>query len=302
MKNLERWHYPATVPEALELLSEGEGRVKLIGGGTALAESRSPDIEALVDYTRIEALRHVTVTADGRCTLGAAVTAQDLTVSDRLPPLVANVLGKAAGTISHRMHRNVITLGGNIVQLYAWSDLPVALVALDATYEVESVRTGSRRLAARALTDQHPAKVLAFHEMLTRVEIPAPSVRSAGTFIKFARTETDYALVTGAARVDLDGRGRIADCRLVLSGAFPRPVRLDDLEAEVRGERPGEALAMSVADKVKDRVQVVRDFRAGVSYRTELCAVAVKRGLLECFEQLSAERTKGAASEGGGGA
>ncbi len=216
MKNLERWYYPKTIPEALEVLADGGGRTKAIGGGTALAESRSLEVTGLVDITRIPELHDITVERDGRCRFGAAVTAQDLVEARGLPQVVARTLVAAAGTISHQMHRNVITLGGNIVQLYAWSDFPVALLTLDATYVVQSAKRGTRRLTARDLTDRHPSKVLEYHELLTAVEIPARPPRTGGMFLKFARTETDYALVTAASRVDVDARGLVSECRIAL--------------------------------------------------------------------------------------
>ncbi len=298
MKNLERWYYPKSIPEALELLAEGGGKVKVIGGGTALAESRSPDIVALVDITRIDALQHATVEGDGRCTLGAVLTAHHLAEWLNAPPVVARTLCKAAGTISHRMHRNVITLGGNIVQLYAWSDLPVALLALDAVCVLQSAKNGTRRLPIRKLTTVHPAKELLFHEMLTQVEIPALPARSGGTFVKFARTETDYAFATVAARVDLDGDGVVSDCRIVVGCAVPRPVRLEALEAMVTGQDPSPGLAAEVGSRVGTHIRPLGDFRASAAYRAELCSVLVKRALLECFDQVvgvaAIERGEGA--------
>ncbi len=295
MKNLERWYYPKTIPEALEVLAEGGGRIKAIGGGTALAESRSLEVTGLVDITRIPELHEITVSQDGRCTLGAAVTAQDLVEARGLPDVVVRTLVAAAGTISHQMHRNVITLGGNIVQLYAWSDFPVALLALDATYVVQSAKTGTRRLTARELTEQHPSKVLEPDELLTAVELPAQAPRTGGTFLKFARTETDYALVTAASRVDLDTSGVVSDCRVVLGCAVPRPIRLDSVEAMVVGHAPSDELAQEAGARVKLEVTPMVDFRASVDYRREVSSVLVKRALLEAFRQVAGE----AAVQGG---
>src|SRR5207302_9621606 len=76
---------PASVQDALRLLSEHDGARALAGGQTLInvmkARAASPDV--LVDLNGLEDLRGIDLAADGTLTLGAMVTYTEIRSEER---------------------------------------------------------------------------------------------------------------------------------------------------------------------------------------------------------------------------
>src|SRR6187397_1084744 len=91
---------PASVQEAVRLLSELDGSRALAGGQTLInvmkARAASPD--ALVDLNRIEALKGVSAGGDGAVEIGAMTTYTELLRSEAAAarPILAEVCGMIA--------------------------------------------------------------------------------------------------------------------------------------------------------------------------------------------------------------
>lgn len=124
------------------------------------------------------------------------------------------------------------------------SDPAVALAALDAVV-ITARGAGVRRIPVtefHLLPDADPARETALEpgELITAIEIPGPARRS--TYIKIRERESyEYATVSAAVALDLDGAGRIARARIALGSVAPRPWRLTALERALPGLRPDAA-------------------------------------------------------------
>ena len=119
------------------------------------------------------------------------------------------------------------------------SDMCVALVALDATVELEGP-DGARSLpltALHRLPGEHPEieTELRPHELITAVTLP-PLPFAAGSTYRKVRDRASYAfaLVSVAAALDVDG-GVVRDVRLALGGVAHKPWRALKAEAALRG-------------------------------------------------------------------
>lgn len=120
------------------------------------------------------------------------------------------------------------------------SDLCVALAALDATVEVESVR-GVRRLPFgefhRLPADTpHLETTLAADELVTAVEVPAsPAVARNSRYRKVRdRASYAFALVSVAAALEVRD-GTVATVRLALGGVGTKPWRAVEAERVLTG-------------------------------------------------------------------
>ncbi|MFJ6728460.1 FAD binding domain-containing protein [Streptomyces sp. NPDC091281] len=109
------------------------------------------------------------------------------------------------------------------------SDMAVALVALDAVVEVESVR-GVRRVPVTEFhrppgDTPHIDTVLAADELITAVEIPWTAVAAHSRYRKVRdRASYAFALVSVAAALAVED-GRVTEARLALGGVGTRPWR-----------------------------------------------------------------------------
>ena len=118
------------------------------------------------------------------------------------------------------------------------SDLCVALAALDATVEVESVR-GRRRIPFgefhRLPADTpHLETTLAADELVTAVEVPAPVTRNSRYRKVRDRASYAFALVSVAAALEVRD-GTVAAVRLALGGVGTKPWRAVEAERVLTG-------------------------------------------------------------------
>src|SRR5574340_1622903 len=98
---------PATVDEAVALLSEHDGARALAGGQTLVnvmkARAASPDV--LVDLAELDELRAIGFAGDGLLELGAMVTYADLMRSSEVE-VARPILAEGAATIADVQVRN----------------------------------------------------------------------------------------------------------------------------------------------------------------------------------------------------
>lgn len=150
-------------------------------------------------------------------------------------------------------HRNSAVLGASESCIATNpSDMSVALAALDAAVEAESVR-GVRRIP---LADfhrlpggtPHLETELAADELITAVELPALPVAARSRYRKVRdRASYAFALVSVAAALDVQD-GVIAEARLALGGVAAKPWRAREAERVLLGAPAGEKSYERAAD------------------------------------------------------
>jgi xanthine dehydrogenase YagS FAD-binding subunit len=119
------------------------------------------------------------------------------------------------------------------------SDMCVALAALDATVEVESVR-GVRRVPMAEFhrlpgDTPHLETTLAADELVTAVELPALPVAATSRYRKVRdRASYAFALVSVAAALEVDD-GTVTAVRLALGGVAAKPWRAYEAERILLG-------------------------------------------------------------------
>lgn len=287
MSELTAFHQPTTLDEALTLISELGERGRPLAGGTALALSRPARIEALVDLGRVEELRAISSGADGVC-VGAMVTCAELWQA-KLDPVPPRALIKAAASVGSRVLQNHVTVGGNCVGIYAWSDLPVALCCLGAEMVLRSSAGGERVVPALTFFAQHPSKVLKTGELLVQVRVPPQPEGSSSAYMKFARNAGDQALASAAVWLRLQG-GAVSEARLVAGALRALPQPLSRAAAALLGAEPTVDAMEAAGAAAADEARSGSDFKASAEYRKTLLAALVQDAL-----ELAVARAGGAA-------
>jgi len=154
------------------------------------------------------------------------------------------------------------------------SDMAVAMQALDAGVEVETVEGLTRSVPLSdfyRLPGETPdvETVLEPGELITGVVLPAP-VKAKQVYRKVRdRASYAFALVSVAAVVAVEN-GTIGSAALAFGGVAPRPWRDHDAELMLAGERPSEKLFTTFADKVLSdaKGQGGNDFKIPLLRRT----------------------------------
>jgi xanthine dehydrogenase YagS FAD-binding subunit len=132
------------------------------------------------------------------------------------------------------------------------SDLAPALIALDATVTVQS-QSGERELLVEDLlaaptADRRLAHTLGQGEIITRINVPAPSQGARGAYLKaMDRQAWSFALASVAASLTFHG-DVIREARIALGGVANTPMRVRAAEATLLGQPISGALATQAAE------------------------------------------------------
>jgi len=269
LRNLKTWHRPETVDEALALLEKG--RVVAHAGGTSLMAGASGAIEEIVDLGRLPLNSLKASRKEFR--VEAGVTLAELASWPALTGPAA-ILAEAAGRAASAPLRNRITAGGSVARLLPWSDLPPALLALDASIEVAGTAAGVYGAA-----DFFARSPLDGTSLVTALIVPRG--RGGAAFRKVSRTRFDYSLLDLAVFLSLK-KGAIAKARIAVGCAVPRPVRASEAEDALIGKKPDARLFRRAAKSTP--FEPVRDSRASAAYRETLFRVHLCR----CLEKACA--------------
>ena len=285
MTKLEGFTHPRSVEEALAALAGSPGDARPIAGGTALVPMADRRARVLVDLSRA-GLDAVVLEGD-ILRLGATASLDAVARGKAAADAGLDALVEATGAAASRRLRNQITLGGNLVGLYPWSDPVPALVVLGAVVRVRSA-AGTRDVPIDDFVARHPSKVLQPGELVVEVRVPRAAAHTGSAFLKFARSAVDYTLCDAAAWVRLDGKV-VGEARVAVGGLRPLPARLAAAEQALVGKAPDPATLVAAAAAGAAAAEVSADFRVSVDYRRELCGVLVRR-VLEAATRRAAGR------------
>lgn len=266
-----------TVEEAVGFLAEHREEAKVLAGGQSLVpllNYRLARPRLVVDINRLP-LDGVQVT-DGRLRLGALTRHATLEESGEIARHCP-VLTEVASLIGNVRVRALGTLGGSLAHADPAAELPMVMMALDASLTLAGPR-GRRTLSAREFFRGQLTTALDHDELLTEVEVPV--TRGMGHAVEeFARREGDFAIVAVTALVGLDRRGCVEDARLAFAGVAPTPVRAPEGEEVLRGHEPTvERIALAAA-AVLGALRPDADPFVSAEYRRHLAGVLTRRAL-----------------------
>jgi aerobic carbon-monoxide dehydrogenase medium subunit len=253
---------------AVALLTEHGDEAKLIAGGMSLLplmKLRLAVPGVLIDVGRLDDLSYVRDDGD-HISIGALTRHRDLETSALLRES-CGMLRAVAAEVGDNQVRHRGTLGGSVAHGDPASDLPAALLALDATF-VARGPGGEREIAASDFFTGFLETALAPDELLTQIKVPKTGPNGF-SYQKFNRRAQDWAIV-GAVAVHLDGAARIT---LVNMGQTP--LRATAVEAALAaGASAGDA-----SEHAAEGTEPPADLNASAEYREALARVLTRRAL-----------------------
>src|SRR5437660_6889632 len=279
------YHAPASIPEAIALLSRFGESAKVISGGQSLLpllKLRLGTAEHLVDIGRIAGLEYVREEG-GSLRIGGrtreSVLERSEIVQTRFP-----ILLDTARVIADPLVRNRATVGGNLAHGDPANDHPATMLALRATVVAQGPN-GERTIPIDRFFTGLFATALAADEILTEIRIPVPPNRSGGAYMKLERKVGDYATAAAAAQVTLDGAGNFTEVGLALTNAGPVPVRASAAEDVLLGKRADDARIAEAARRAAEAASPTADRRGSVEYKREMARVLAVRALKKAVER-----------------
>jgi carbon-monoxide dehydrogenase medium subunit len=273
-----------SVDEALRILASDDG-AKVIAGGQSLLplmKLRLAHPATLVDIGRIGELRGVRTLADGRLAVGALTTYADLMVS---PARHYGVLRDMLPSIGDVQVRNRGTVGGAIAHADPASDLPAALLALDAELVLRS-GDGSRTVKADGFFEGAFATGMRHDELLTEIILPAPLDNAGSAYASLEQPASGYAMVGVAAVVIMGPDGRIAWAGIGVTGVHEHAYRAPEVESALIGSDGSPDAIGAAARHATDEVEVSSDIHAGREYRAAMAVVYARRAIEAALARL----------------
>jgi carbon-monoxide dehydrogenase medium subunit len=252
---------------ALAALAEHGDDAKLLAGGMSLLplmKLRLATPAVLVDVGRLRDLSYVRDEGD-HLAIGALTRHRDLELSDVLAAGCAPLRAVAAEVGDNQVrHRG--TIGGSVAHGDPASDLPAALLALDATFAVRGPH-GEREIAAADFFEGFLETALGPDELLTEIRVPTVP-RARFSYQKFNRRAQDWAIV-GALAV------RNGGTRVALVNMGGTPLRARGVEDALAAGAP----AADAAERAAEGTDAPSDLNATPEFREHLARVLVRRAL-----------------------
>lgn len=274
-----RFNYevPATVEEAVRLLSASGGEAKLLAGGQSLIpmlKLRFAAPETIIDINNIPDLDYLTFASDGSIRIGALCRHAALERSTELKD-VQPVMASAAPLVADPIVRNRGTLVGSLCHADPQGDWASVMVALGGSLVAQG--PWSRRTIPVAELVSGPFQtVLAPDEIGVEAVVPPPDGIPMGGYLKLERRVGDFATVGVAVSVDMDA-GAVKRAGIALTAVGPKTVNASDAAAVLVGGTLTEDRIAEAADLAAEVAQPRSDHRGTADYKKHIVRTFVVR-------------------------
>ncbi len=275
---------PATLDEALDALAEFGPKARLVAGSTdlmlELKRGQRPEVEALIDITRIAGLETIHLDEDGWVHLGPLVTHNHVVASSLLRQR-AFPLVKACWEVGSPQIRNRGTVAGNLITASPANDTIAPLMALGARVTLRS-KGGERTVALEDFYTGVRRTVMRPDEMLVDIAFPALQPHQRGTFLKLGLRRAQAISVVNVAVVLTfadEPQRRVAEARITLGAVAPTIVHAEEAEAYLAGKTLDEATIAEAAKLAVRAARPIDDLRGSAAYRRKMVKVLVRRAL-----------------------
>lgn len=251
---------PKTVDEAYEILTKRKNNQVI--GGSAWLRMGSKRIGTAVELSQLN-LDYIKESEE-YIEIGAMTTFRSLETSKLLEENFGSIIKDSVKDIIGVQFRNVVTIGGTIFSKFGFSDLIVALLALEC--EVELIKSG--KMTLQEFLNKEYEK-----DLLTKIYIKKNNLKASYKSLRNA--QSDYALLNVSA-------SKTEDNVRIYVGARPQIATLAVKASEFlsNNELTDENIEKA-ASMVSEELIFGTNMRATKEYRTLMSKVLVKRALME---------------------
>jgi len=282
-------HAPASLSEALGLLSKYGEKAAVYAGGTDLLVSmkkREKTPEHLIDLKKIGEMKGIHPDGNKGIRIGALTTLGELERSVLVREKLA-ILWDAVTLMASPQVRSLGTLGGNLCSAVPSADTAPPLIALGAS--VKMVGPGGEREVLLETFFRGPKEsVLEKDNLMKEIFIPQLADFTSGKYIKLMRREAlDLALVGVAAFLTMDSKGKICKAaRIALGAVAPTPIRAFQAEEVLINQEITEARAAEAGKAASVVCRPISDIRSSLAYRCSMVEVLTKRAIMEAHRRI----------------
>jgi carbon-monoxide dehydrogenase medium subunit len=271
------YHRPATVADAVKLLSTLGDEARPLAGGHSLVpmmKLRLATPEHLVDLHGIDGLKGIR--RDGnRIVIGAMTTQAELLASDDIAKSLP-ILQEAALLIADPQVRYMGTIGGNVANGDPGNDMPALMMTLGAHYRLEGPG-GGRDIAATEFYQGAYFTALEPGEILTAITVALPAGHGYA-YEKLKRKIGDYATAAAAVVLTMTG-GKVGTCSIGLTNVAETPLWAQEAAKILVGSTLDAATVKKAVAAAEAITAPATDARGPAQYRTKMAGVMLTRAL-----------------------
>jgi carbon-monoxide dehydrogenase medium subunit len=272
---------PSTLAQALALVAEHAGKVRLLAGGTDLIDQLRRGLfrpELLVDIKRLDELNVLRHGTDG-LHVGAAVPCYRI-YDDPGICEGYSALADSCRIIGGIQIQNRASIGGNLCNSGPAADSTPSLIALNAVCVIAG-SSGMREVPVESFCTGPGTNVLEPDELLVELRMPPRAAHSGSHYRRMIpRNEMDIAVVGVGANVELDASGQqFVSARIGLGAVAPTPILASAAGELLAGQRVDDAAIDQAADAARAAISPITDMRGTREYRLHATGVLVKRVL-----------------------
>ncbi|MFN8535503.1 MAG: xanthine dehydrogenase family protein subunit M [Dehalococcoidia bacterium] len=282
----KRYVRPATLAEAVSLLSEADGGGRALAGGTDIivdVRENRRDVDVLVDIKAIPELTGLIFDPAEGLRIGAATPCYQIAEH---PGVQASYpgLAEAAGLIGGVQIQSRASLGGNLGTSSPAADSAPALIALRAVCRIAGP-AGERVVPVDQFFTGPRRNVLANGEILVELRLPPPRWGDSSAYLRFIpRNEMDIAVVGAGVWLRLEGE-TIAEARVALGAVAPTPILVEAAGAALAGKPATRESFEAAAEAARSAASPITDMRGSERQRVHLAGVLVRRAIERAVER-----------------
>lgn len=277
----QEYHTVHSIDEALRALNGRGAHARIVAGATdlilELERGARPDVDTLIDITRIPLLNQISMDTSGVIHLGPLVTHNQCAASpllrERAYPLV-----RAAWEVGAPQIRNRGTVAGNLITASPANDTITPLAALDAWVTLQSL-TGQRQVPLRDFYTGVRKTVMKPDEMLVDIAFHAFEKNQHGTFIKLALRRAQAISVVNVAVILTGDLPSVDSAVFTLGAVAPTIVHAPEAEAFLSGKELTDDIILRTAELAARSAKPIDDIRGTAAYRREMVRILTLRGL-----------------------
>lgn len=273
VRQMRDYARPSLLTEALAHRAAGS---RVLSGGTDIYPVSAATLTGpVLDLTALSDLDGIAMQG-GALRIGACTTWASIAEA-QLPPALAS-LQQAARQVGGRQIQNVGTIGGNLCNASPAADGVPPLLVLGAEVELAS-HSGTRRLPVETFITGPRQTVLAGHEIMIAVWIPAGGLLGQSAFLKLgARAYLVISIAMVAVRLVVDD-GRVAQAMLAVGSCSGVARRVRGVEAALINAPVSTAIACIRDADVVAELAPIDDIRATAVYRASAAAELLRRAV-----------------------
>lgn len=286
MRDFE-YEAPASVAEAVRVLSQHNGSARPLAGGTDLIDQirvgrHTPQV--VVDIKKIPELSVLELSSTG-LRLGAAVPCYRVYGDARISAGYAT-LADSAKIIGGIQIQSRASIGGNLCNAGPAADSTPSLIALGAVALIAGPK-GQREVPVENFCTGPGKNILAPGEFLVELKFPSRPAHSGSHYRRFIpRNEMDIAVVGVAASVVLDEKlEKFVSARVALGAVGPTPLYAEAVGKLLAGQSVDEATIAKAAAAAQAVATPIDDMRGTKEFRLHVTGVLTRRVIEEAVKR-----------------